>query len=211
MKNSNSELNELFSDAIIISKIKNKLPKMFQIAEIESSRAGKIGMEIGSLREKIIIALLITKYGQNRVNSDIYITTPEIDVLLDGKPISIKTITGKGRVKVVWTVDAKSSENFINNYSPKCDMILVQIFWNSSKGGFYFIPLETQKDIFNKVGRYKFLTMPKVGTNSRGIGYSKDTLEMLISHPLTKRIEINWVKEKIEHDLYKRWIEYWNQ
>ena len=41
-------LLELFTDEIIVDKIKSRLPKLFQIAELESSRAGKIGMEVGS-------------------------------------------------------------------------------------------------------------------------------------------------------------------
>jgi len=88
-------------------------------------------------------------------------------------------------------------------------MLLVQIFWNSSRGGFYFIPLEVQNDIFNKLGNDNFLTMPKAGTNPRGVEYSKEALSMMVSHPLTRRIEIYWEKEEIKHDVYKRWIDYW--
>ena len=101
-----SRLKEIFLDKELVKKIKRRLPYLFQIAELESSRAGKIGMEVGSLREKIIIALLIYKFGEANVETEIPITTPEIDVLLFGKPISIKTITSKGfgGVKLIWTV-----------------------------------------------------------------------------------------------------------
>lgn len=211
MNISNKELEKLFTDENLASKIKEKLPKMFQIAEIESSRAGKIGMEVGSLREKIIIALLLHIYGKKKVNTEIVVTKSEVDVLLNDKPISIKTITGNGGVKAVWTVDAKSSQNFINSYVPKCDIILVQIFWNSNKGGVFFIPLEAQNDIFSKVGRDKYLIMPKAGTNPRGVEFSREAVKMFLAHPSTKRIEINWVKEEIEYDVYKRWEEYWNK
>ena len=51
----NSNLLDLFSDEKIVIKIKNRLPYLFQIAELESARDGKIGMEVGSLREKVII------------------------------------------------------------------------------------------------------------------------------------------------------------
>ncbi|RLC67524.1 MAG: type II restriction endonuclease subunit R, partial [Chloroflexi bacterium] len=56
-----SRLVEIFEDQKLVQKIKKKLPYLFQLAELESSRAGKIGMEVGSLREKIIVALLIYK------------------------------------------------------------------------------------------------------------------------------------------------------
>jgi hypothetical protein len=38
---------DLFTDETIIARIKNKLPKLFHIADLESQRAGKIGMEVG--------------------------------------------------------------------------------------------------------------------------------------------------------------------
>jgi len=52
-------LFQLFENEKIVLKIQQRLPYLFQLAELESSRAGKIGMEVGSLREKIIVALLI--------------------------------------------------------------------------------------------------------------------------------------------------------
>ena len=54
-----SVYNKLFDDKLIIKRVKNKLPHLFQLAELESSRNGKIGMEIGSVRERILIALLM--------------------------------------------------------------------------------------------------------------------------------------------------------
>lgn len=54
-------LVEIFEDKKLVDKIGKRLPYLFQLAELESSRAGKVGMEVGSLREKIVIALLIYK------------------------------------------------------------------------------------------------------------------------------------------------------
>src|SRR4030042_5871352 len=101
-----NKILELFSDNVLVQKVQTKLSKLFQLAELESSRAGKIGMEVGSVREKILIALLIYKFGLGNVESEIPITEPEIDVRVCSGPISIKTITGKklGGVKIIWTV-----------------------------------------------------------------------------------------------------------
>ncbi len=44
-------LIEIFEDPKLVNRIKTRLPYLFQLAELESSRAGKIGMEVGSLRE----------------------------------------------------------------------------------------------------------------------------------------------------------------
>lgn len=128
-----SDLTELFTDKTIVSKIQNKLPKLFRIAELETSRAGKIGMEVGSLREKVISSLLVYKFGEENVNTNIPTTEPETDVKVGNREISIKTITGNGGVKAVWTVDAESSKRFIEKYKPKCDIILVQIWWEKNK------------------------------------------------------------------------------
>ena len=109
-----NEILELFSDKVLVQKVQTKLPKLFQIAELESSRAGKIGMEVGSVREKILIALLIYKFGENNVETEIPITATEIDVKVFGNPLSIKTITSKNfsNVKLVWTVDAEQANGF---------------------------------------------------------------------------------------------------
>ena len=62
---------EIFEDEKLVGKIKTRLPYLFQLAELESSRAGKIGMEVGSLRERIIVALLIYKFGEENVETEI--------------------------------------------------------------------------------------------------------------------------------------------
>jgi hypothetical protein len=62
-----SKVIEIFEDEVLRERIRNKLPHLFSIAELESSRAGKIGMEVGSIREKILIALLIYKFGERNV------------------------------------------------------------------------------------------------------------------------------------------------
>jgi len=42
------KIYELFDEKYLIKKIKEKLPYLFQLAEIDNSRDGKLGMEIGS-------------------------------------------------------------------------------------------------------------------------------------------------------------------
>ncbi|WP_456487066.1 ThaI family type II restriction endonuclease [Candidatus Alkanophaga liquidiphilum] len=207
-----SRLIEIFEDAKLVNRIKDKLPYLFQLAELESSRAGKIGMEVGSLRERIIIALLIYKFGEANVETEIPITEPEVDVKLFGEPISIKTITGKGfsGVKLIWTVDAQKAREFRETYYPHCDIILIQISWESV-GGFYYIPLEAQKKLFDRVGRDGYIKLPKPGTNPRGVEITKEALSSLVKDNLSKVIEINWQKTKIDYDPYKRWVDYWRE
>jgi len=124
-----NRLIEIFEDKNLVEKIKKRLPYLFQLAEEESSRAGKIGMEVGSIRERIIIALLIYKFGEAKVETDVPITEAEVDVKVFGEPVSIKTVTGKSfsGVKLIWTVDAQRAKEFWERYYPSCDILLVQI------------------------------------------------------------------------------------
>jgi len=203
-------LIEIFEDEKLVEKIKRRLPYLFQLAELESSRAGKTGMEVGSVRERIIVALLIYKFGEANVETEITITEPEIDARLFGKPISIKTITGKsfGGVKLIWTVDAQKAKEFRDNYSPHCDILLVQINWDDI-GGFYYLPLEAQTRLFDRMGRKNYIKLPKPGTNPRGVEITKEALSNLVADKESKRIVINWQRTKIEFNSFKRWVDLW--
>jgi len=207
-----SRLVEIFEDRKLVEKIKKRLPYLFQLAGLESSRAGKIGMEVGSLRERIIVALLIYKFGGDSVETEIAITEPEVDVKLFGQPISVKTLTGKGfsGVKLIWTVDAQKVKEFRETYYPHFDILLVQINWNN-KGGLYYIPLRTQKRLFDKIGKKKYIRLPKPGTNPRGVEITKEALEVLVKDKDSKVIEIYWQKAKIDYNPYKRWVDYWGE
>jgi len=207
-----SRLIDIFEDEKLANRIKKRLPYLFQLAELESSRAGMIGMEVGSLRERIIVALLIYKFGEVNVETEIPITEPEVDVRLFGEPVSIKTITGKrfGGVKLIWTVDAQKAKEFREKYYPHCDILLAQISWNNL-GGFYYIPLEAQKRLFNKVGREKYIKLPKPGTNPRGVEITKKALSSLVEDSKSKSIVIDWQKTKIDYNPYKRWVDLWRE
>lgn len=207
-----SRLIEIFEDEKLVERIKNKLPYLFQLAELESSRAGKVGMEVGSLRERIIIALLIYKFGEANVETEIPITESEVDVKLFGEPISIKTIAGKSLsgVKLIWTVDAQKAREFRESYYPHCDILLVQINWGNTEG-FYYIPVEAQRKLFDRIGRNSYIKLPKPGTNPRGVEITKEALTSLVKDDLSKSIEIKWQKTKIEYNPYKRWVDYWGE
>ena len=207
-----NHLAEIFEDKALTSKIKRRLPHFYQLAELESSRAGKIGMEVGSLREKIIVALLIYKFGESNVKTDIPIIEPEVDVELFRQPISIKTITGSGfsGVKLIWIVDAQKAREFREHYYPRCDILLVQILWNG-RGGFYYIPLEVQEMLFKAVGRERYIKLPIPGTNPRGVEITKEALSQLVRGKETKVIEIDWRRSEIDYHPYKRWVDYWKE
>lgn len=203
-------IDELFRDRNTIQKIRARLPELFQIAELESSRAGKIGMEVGSMRERIIIALLIHRFGEKYVKTDLPIHEPEVDVIVDEMPISIKTITGKriGGVKLIWTVDREQAIRFGNEYIPTCDMLLVHINWDG-EGGLYLFSKDLQSQVLNQMGPSVYLTLPKPGTNPRGVEMSKGAIRLLSTHPQSLVIPVHWEKKEISFDPFERWLELW--
>jgi len=207
-----SRLVEIFEDEELLDRIKRRLPYLFQLAESESSRAGKIGMEVGSVRERIIVALLIYKFGEANVETEIPITEAEVDTKLFEVPVSIKTITGKGLggVKLIWTVDAQKAKEFRESYYPHCDILLVQINWNDI-GGFYYIPLKVQKRLFKKMGREKYIKLPKPGTNPRGVEITKEALSSLVEDNQSRSVVIDWQRKKIDFNPYKRWVDLWRE
>lgn len=202
----------LFSDDEIVKKVQIKLPKLFQIAELESQRAGKVGMEVGSIRERIIVSLLIYKFGEENVETELPITEPEVDVKLFKHPISIKTKSGSSYsgVKLIWTVDAQNAMEFQNKYSPSCDMIYVQINWGNSGGLFYF-PKDVQVEVFNLLGKENYIKLPSLGTNPRGVEITAKALQTLVSHKNSYSIKIDWRKEEVMFNAFKRWIDLWAQ
>lgn len=208
----NRHLIEIFEDEELKAKIQAKLPYLFSIAELESSRAGTTGMQVGSLRENVIIALLIYKFGEKNVETWVRITEPEVDLRLFGQPVSIKTIKGKrlSGVKLIWTVDTPKTQEFRENYYPRCDILLVQVNWGG-KGGFYYLPLEVQRKVFNAVGRAAYIKLPKPGTNPRGVEITKEALEAIVTDKESKAIEIYWQRTKVDYNPYQRWVDYWRE
>ena len=205
-------INMLFSDKILTSRIQERLPELFYIAELKSSRAGRVGMEVGSAREKIVIALLIYKFGQENIDTDIPITEPEVDVRLLGDPLSIKTITGRklGGVKIVWTVDAEQALRFSLDYTPKCGMLLVQVNWDDL-GGVFFFQASAQGETMQRIGRQNYIKLPKTGTNPRGVEISVEALEMLARHPQSQNIPIRWHRKTVDYNPYDRWLGLWRK
>lgn len=205
-------VEDIFDDPNLVLKIQTKLPKLFQIAELESQRAGKTGMEVGSLRERILIALFLYKFGENNVNTEIPITETEIDVMIKGVPLSIKTKSGTSLsgVKSVWTVDRKSVLRYLEHYTPSTGIIFVQIVWGGV-GGLFFFPLDVQKTIFKKLGKENYLKVPKVGTNPRGVEFSSEAISEMMTDKRTRVININWDKNKINYNPFNRWVDLWAQ
>ena len=206
-------LSEIFLDEKLVDRVKRRLPCMFKIAEMDISRGGRVGMEVGVLREQIIIALLIYKFGEDNVITDIPTNEPQTDVKLRGhdNPISIKTKTGSGLsgVKLVWTVDWRMVEEFCSNYYPTHDTLFINVNWNK-RGVFAYVPLSVHREVFEYLGRASYIKQPKRGTNPRGVEISSKALKLCLEHADTKKIDIIWqCDDVVEYSPYNRWVELW--
>lgn len=208
-----SVYNKLFDDKLIVKRVKNKLPHLFQLAELESSRNGKLGMEIGSVRERILIALLMYKFGIDIVNPNIPITAPEIDVIVNNEPLSIKTMTTQSRswtpIKLIWTVDRQKALEFKDNYQPTCAMMVAKICWNS-QGKLLLFSKKSQLEVLNLIGKDRYIKLPKQNTNSRGVEITTEALGLLEQSSDTKCIDINFARKEIDYrEIYTKWLDAW--
>ncbi len=202
----------IFTSAEFQTLVKSKLPKLFEIAEVESTRGGKIGMEVGILRERILTSFFISKAGEENVDGDSSATENSKDVQVNGDDISIKTFTGSGYsgVKIFWTSDTESAKRVMDNYTPEFDLIVANINWGSNKGGLYYVDKQTQRQVMDSVGRNKFLKISS-GSNNRGITYGTDVLKKLLNHENTLKIEIDWVKTNEKFNIFERWVKLINE
>ena len=204
---------ELFSTPYK-ERIIRVLPTLFNIVELENRRGNRLGMEVGTARERVLVALFMYAYGPDEVAFP-PTTSPEMDVIVKGCPVSIKTKTGRGLtgVKLVWTVDWSKIDEFRSSYSPSSVLLFINIIWGST-GGFYLIPLHVQKEVFESLSSDNYMKLPRRGTNPRGVELSKDAMGMLLAHPCTRNLDIKWDRDPSllgeNWTLYRRWIELWN-
>ena len=98
----------------------------------------------------------------------------------------------------------------IENYYPHCDILLVQINWNAN-GGLYYIPVNAQKRLFERIGRRNYINLPKPGTNPRGVEITKEALSALVGDSDSKCIIMNWWKTEISFNPYNRWVDLWRE
>jgi len=185
-----------FEDDYFIHKVQEMFPSLIERADNEASKYGKTGMEKGSVRKKFLIDFLIDYFGEERIKTTLLGDIVGVDLKINSLPVKIKTITGKGAVKIIWTVDRKKLEDSVRNYTPTCGIFFVRINWRMKESnrpsGLFWIPIEAQKRVLRKLGIENYIKLPKIGTNSRGSPLSKIGLNMLLEDKDTLHIDINW-------------------
>ena len=197
---------DLFTDRKKAETLVRGLPVAFEMARLELPGRNPA---VGFLREHAITGFFVHLFGKEQVGLPERGNTRGFDVTVCGKQISIKTVTGKGGVKVVWTVDdSRVKKEIGSNYTPDCDMFLTRIYWGEDKPSIFYIPLHVQKKIYAEIGRDKYLTAA-TGTNHRGISVRSAAMTKLMNDCDTMKLNVHWIESGLDYTPYARWEEFW--
>lgn len=197
--------NELFNNVDRLGRLVRGLPIAFEMA---SSEVPKQNPAIGILREHVLAGFFVHEFGQHNVKFPKDGINRSYDISIYGKPLSIKTITGNGDVKVLWTVDTKIVNEEIKAYTPEIDIFLVSINWNKNCESIYYIPLCVQLTVQKMLGP-QYLNAA-VGTNHRGISISKTAMKLIKENENVSKTSVNWVKVGVNYAPHDRWMDFWS-
>jgi len=147
-------LEDAFNNKRFQRLVKEQFPSLIERADPEATKYGKTGMEKGSVRKKYIIDFLVEYFGEDRVETTFPGDVLGVDLRIDSLPVKIKTITGKGAVKIKWTTDKDKLDDFIDDYTPICGILLLRINWEMDEknqpSGLFWIPIEVQNKIYKE-------------------------------------------------------------
>ena len=202
----NPRIEALFSDKLRLDKLVLGLPRAFEMASREMPAGNPA---VGILREHILTGFFISEFG-DLVGTDSGGITRGRDITLDGIPLSIKTVTGNGEIKVLWTVDPlKIGMEISRDYTPSYDIFLVNVFWGKNRDSVFYIPTEVQREIHDLM-KDRYLKA-NVGTNHRGIAISSQAMREIKNDKRVLRCTVDWQKTGLNYSPYVRWQEYWTQ
>ena len=198
-------ISQLFDDHTAMHRLATGLPKAFAMARMEMPKGNPA---VGLIREHILTGFFVDFFGSQNVEILDDGTNRGFDLHLYGHPLSIKTVTANGEVKVLWTVDPlKIGMEISRDYIPESDLFIVNIFWGKARDSIFYIPVGVQIEMRNKY-RDGYLNA-KVGTNHRGIAISKQAMrEMKEDHKVLKH-RVNWKESDLHYQPHDRWKDFW--
>lgn len=198
----NELLAELLQTPAVVGKIRTKLPPAFEIVAGQAK-----GPEIGVLREQVIIGMLIAFLGEDRVGTVTQAVNPDVDCYVDQQPLSIKTVTGlHASIRLKWTANAYNASQFINNYQPSSDLLIVRIVWDGT-GHVKYVPIEVQNDVYERLGT-EYLDY-RGQTNTRGVNLSREAATRIDRDIRVITVDLDWPRAGVAFDPYTRWVSYW--
>lgn len=200
----NQLIIKLFKDSENTLLIKAKLPPAFQTVENEL----KGNPAIGLLREQVLLGMLSAFLGERNVRIPRSGVEADVDCYVDGQPLSIKTVSSTGGIRLKWTSNAVKAQEFIRDYAPISDLLIVRIDWGKV-GYLKYIPLTAQSSIFRELGP-RYLDY-RGQTNTRGVNLSAEAETRLNRHINTITLPLLWrLSGEVANPLDK-WIRYWRE
>ena len=192
------------NDDARVAKLLKGLPEAFEMAGLELPRKNPA---VGFLREHILNGFFLHEFGAGSVRMPDTSTERGYDVIIFGEKLSIKTVTGGGKIRLLWTPDSYKAGAEVTEYRPQYDLLVIHINWNQHKDGIYYIPKAVQCEVYDRDPKH-YLNVP-VGTNHRGAELTTKSKNGLFRHPDTIRLKIHWIKKGLNYTPYRRWEEFW--
>ena len=213
----NLKIVNLLRDEQALADLSAGLPYAYELAQVEAQRIGlgrdglarvTTGQEVGIHRERVILGFLVSKLGEIAVKLPAT-GDAQTDVLVDGIPMEIKTVTGNGEVTAKWTADTASAQHVIDTYDFNSDMFLVRIWWGIEKQSVFYVPREVLRDAASQTPNF---LRSAGGTNNRGVKLRRDFMSIVESDNRTTSVSICWQRtgRPIEPPIV-RYTKYWLQ
>ena len=171
---------------------------LYQSSQTECSRSSGLTPEVGSSRERDLVAslasnpLLDVKYDISNEREE--------DVIVDNNNISIKHSSNKNNsqsgIKIIWTVDIDKRNDFLKHFVFNCDLIIVYVRFDKTleNGHFEIIYISRDELILQQTNSNtsKEPVFKCLEGNSRGIVFEKKFFEKIISNSLF-HVKINFI------------------
>jgi len=201
----NQCIKDLFADSDRMRRLTYGLPQAFERVALEVPKGNPA---VGILREHVLTGFFINEFGKNRVEPLDDEIKRGFDLSVCDHPLSIKTVTGSGEVKVLWTVDPlKIGIEISRDYKPDCDIFLVNIYWGKERDSIFYIPVAVQTDARKQMG--DDYLKANVGTNHRGIAISRQAMTIMKSDSRVRKQSVRWHQSGIDYKPHDRWEDFW--
>ena len=157
---------------------------LYSDSQSECKRNGKCTMEIGSSREKDLLAVLKRYIGAG-IKTDLDNALVE-DFRYNDQRISVKhssDVVGAGSIKAKWTSDGDQADAFIRDMlelkpDHYTNILLVHIRVETNTINALMVSAATVLDIVRTLGAAAFKSSK--GTNNRGVEYSRKMIQKFV-------------------------------
>ena len=192
----------LLTDPQYTSLIQEKLPPAFRTVEDQLRGNPAVGL----LREQVILGMLIAFLGEANVRQVESGVAADIDCYVDDQPLSIKTVSQSGGIRIKWTSNAVRAREFMSTYLPRSDLLVIRIAWGEH-GSIRYIPLAVQQSTFGRLGT-RYLDY-RASTNTRGVNLSAEAESALNGAPECRSLPVFWRRSDVVVNPVDKWVEYW--